>query len=79
MNIYESEFFCICPNNNIRVKYQLEIKTNKTIPVEEIIHEVQNIHRGFHEKIADQLFCRFGGEQKLSADHHSVKITTIRT
>lgn len=78
MNIYKSEFFCICPNNNIRVKYHISIETDKTILVEKIVDEINSIHNGFHEDIADYLFNRFGGKQILSADHHSVKITTIR-
>ena len=78
MNIYESEFFCTCPNNNIRVKYHISIETDKTISVEQIVYEIHNIHSGFHEDIADHLFSRFGGKQTLSADHHSVKIKTIR-
>lgn len=78
MNSYSTEFFSICPTNSVRIKYCLVIQTNKIIMVEDIIDEVTLHHRGYHEAIADQLHRTFGGRQVLVAEHHGVKIETVR-
>jgi hypothetical protein len=78
MNTYRTEFFAVCPVNEVRVKYHLTIKTDSVIRVESIIDEVTLHHRGFHEEIADQLYRAFGGEQLLIAEHHGVGIETHR-
>ena len=78
MNTYETEFFCRCPKNNIRIKYLLTIQTSEKIMVEAIIEAVDMLMKGFHEDIADELYEKFGGLQTLAADHHGVKITTHR-
>jgi class 3 adenylate cyclase len=78
MNTYEVEFFSMCPNNGIRIKYQLKIQTEKTIMVEDIVDATYLFDRCFHEEAADQLYREFGGIQTLVADHHGVRITTHR-
>jgi hypothetical protein len=78
MNCYSTEFFSFCPSNNVRIKYSLLIETDQTIMVEDIIDEVTLHDRGYHEAIADQLHHTFGGRQTLVADHHGVKIETVR-
>jgi hypothetical protein len=78
MNIYRTEFFSKCPVNGIRVKYNLEIKTDKTIYVEAIIVALNNLNHKSHEQIADYLHQQFGGLQNIHADHHSVAIETVR-
>lgn len=78
MNTYKVEFFCVCPINNIRVKYHLEIITEETIPVEHILDQFKRYDSGFHELIADELHEKFGGKQTLVADHHGVTIETTR-
>jgi hypothetical protein len=79
VNTYRTEFFCLCPVNQVRIKYALAIKTPNMVPVEEILAVVESQHEGYHEDIADELLKRFGGEQTLTADHHGVQITTERT
>lgn len=78
LNIYTTEFFAVCPVNEVRVKYTLKIETTEVIKVEQIIDEVTLQHRGFHEEIADQLHRVFGGRQTLKAHHHGVEIETLR-
>ncbi len=78
MNIYRTEFFCVCPNNGVRIKYALEIRTQDVLPVEQLIAALETYESGFHEEIADQLRERFGGHQTLIADHHGVQIETQR-
>ena len=79
MNIYETSFYCKCPINKVRILYDLKIKTEKIISVEELLEHINHWYQdGFHELIADHLAENFNGTQTLEANHHSVKITTIR-
>jgi hypothetical protein len=78
MNIYETEFFCRCPQNGIRIKYHLTIQHPEKIMVESIIKSIESFADGFHEDIADKVHKEFGGLQTLVADHHGVRITTHR-
>lgn len=78
MNAYTTKFFACCPNNQVRVEYLLRIETRETLSVEDIIAGVQLHDEGYHEEIADALLKRFGGVQKLTADHHGVVIETTR-
>lgn len=79
MNAYSTTFFAVCPNNQVRIEYRIRIETYETLSVESILTAVEEIEEGYHEEIADQLFERFGGVQKLIADHHGVTIETVRT
>lgn len=78
MHAYITEFFANCPNNGIRIKYRLRIETHEIIPVEQITAKVEALSEGFHEELADELLCVFGGVQTLVADHHGVTIETTR-
>lgn len=79
MNAYITEFFALCPNNSIRIKYRLRIETTEILPVEDISVTVEHMGEGYHEELADRLHLRFGGRQVLTADHHSVTIETTRS
>ncbi len=79
MNTYTTEFFATCPENGIRIKYELEIKTDKAVPVENIIEVVGRMKSGYHERIAEDLRAAFGGLQTLLAEHHGVRIKTHRS
>lgn len=79
MNAYTTDFFAICPNNGIRIRYRLRIETESVIPVETIVAVVGGLSEGFHEPFADLLHATFGGMQTLVADHHGVTIETTRT
>lgn len=78
MNKYTTNFFAVCPNNGIRIAYELTITTGCVLRAEDILAEVGEIKTGFHESIADQLIEAMGGSQVLKADHHGVRIETIR-
>lgn len=78
VNIYRTEFFARCPNNGVRIKYRLEIRTTAVIQVERVVSKVEALTEGFHEELADSLHAAFGGSQTLVADHHSVEIQTER-
>ena len=38
----------------------------------------QDLPKPYHENIADMLFEKFGGSQRLRAFHHGVEIETVR-
>lgn len=78
MNTYRLSFYALCPNNNVRIHYRLQISTVHRFMVEDLIDAVTLIDRGFHEDIADQLHREFGGAQVLIAQHHGVEIETRR-
>ena len=78
MNIYTTGFFAKCPVNGARITYSLTIHTGIVIKAEDITDFIDGIGEGLHEDIADSLLDRFGGSQRLKADHHGVHIETIR-
>ena len=78
MNTYQTKFFATCPNNGIRISYDLSIHTTDVLPVEQIVAAVHGLGDKFHETLADELHEKFGGDQVLIADHHGVWITTHR-
>lgn len=78
MNIYTIDFSARCPVNKLGIKYTLEIQTGAVLMAEDLRAHVDGIGQGLHEAIADQLCERFGGSQRLEAEHHGVHIKTIR-
>lgn len=78
MNKYKVTFIALCPVNNKKITYNLEIKSNAMIRVEDLLAFVWQVDKGFHEEIADSLIERFGGQQILRAYHHGVFIETER-
>jgi hypothetical protein len=78
LNKYKLTFTALCPVNNKKITYNLEIKSNAMIRVEDLLAFVWQVDQGFHEAIADSLIERFGGQQILRAYHHGVFIDTER-
>jgi len=80
VNNYKIEFFCLCPKNGIRIKYELVITvcSNTVIQVEDLLQEVSNFKSFYHEDLANVLYAKFGGKQTLTADHHGVTLQTTR-
>lgn len=78
MNIYTIHFSARCPVNGRGIRYTLEIQTGAALMAEELRAHVDAIGEGLHEDIADQLCAKFGGSQRLEAEHHGVHIKTIR-
>jgi len=80
MNTYKTKFFSVCPVNKARIEYHLTIVTGEVIGEEELLEVLGTIYaEGFHEPMADDLHKRFGGIQTLTAHHHGVEITTVRS
>lgn len=78
MNTYRSSFHARCPANGARIHYHWTLTTDARPRVEAINDALENIKRGFHEEIADDLHRAFGGLQTLVAEHHGVTIETRR-
>jgi hypothetical protein len=80
MNCYRLSFVANSPDDvDDPIVYQLEIKTDETIRVEHIKTATSLIKKGYHENIADELFERFGGVQRIVASHQGVEIETLRS
>lgn len=78
LNIYRHTFIAECPADGDQIVYRLEIRTQSMVHVEHIRTATALIKRGYHEAIADQLYERFGGEQRITATHQGVEIETLR-
>jgi hypothetical protein len=78
MNRYKIKFMSICPVNEDRIEYSLEINSCETIMAETILNAVEGFKKGFHEEFADVLHAKFGGKQFMSAVHGGVLIETER-
>jgi len=78
MNTYRHTFVATCPSDGESIVYRLEIKVPEVIMVEHIRTATALIKKGYHEKIADELHERFGGEQRIVATHQGVEIETLR-
>lgn len=78
MNIYKKTFVVKCPSDNDMIIYNLEIHKTEMVRVEHINTATSLIDEGYQENIADALFERFGGYQKITAVHQDVEITTER-
>ena len=77
-NTYTHRFKARCPNNGQTINFALEIETEETLMVEDILLACSNLNE-LHEKIADNLLREFGGKQTLTAHHHGVDIKTVRS
>lgn len=78
LNIYRRQFVSICPADGDSIIYTLEIRSRAMVRVEHINVALALESKAFHEEIADRLFARFGGEQRMTAVHQGVEIETQR-
>lgn len=78
INIYSHTFAAACPSDGETIIYHLEIRSASMIHVEHIRTSVALIKSGYHERIADELIERFGGDQTIKAIHQGVEIETVR-
>lgn len=78
MNIYRHTFTSVCPSDGDTIIYSLEIRSLKVVMVEHIKTATALIKSGYHERIADELADRLGGDQTIVATHQGVQIETVR-
>lgn len=80
MNIYKTNFSCLCAKNSDTIQYSLEIVSERMIFVEDIesaLSEYKN-HSVYHEPMADKLYRKLGGKQIMIANHGGIVIETRR-
>lgn len=78
MNIYRFTFWARCPVNGSAIKYQAEVRTQGVVMAEDLLSFGDECKAGLHEEFADRMLARFGGFQRLTANHDGVEIETIR-
>lgn len=78
MNIYRFTFWAKCPVNDAPIKYGAEVRTAGVVMAEALRAFGDECRQGLHEDFADRMLERFGGFQRLTANHHGVEIETIR-
>lgn len=78
MNIYRHTFTAKCPSDGDTIIYNLEIRSLAVVMVEHIRTATALIKSGYHERIADELAERLGGDQTIKAVHQGVEIETLR-
>lgn len=78
MNRYDYQFAATCPADGATIIYHLTIKTKAVVMAEDIVAACRFEAPVFHEALADTLFDKLGGKQKVRAVHQSVRITTVR-
>ncbi len=78
MNIYRHTFTATCPSDGDTIIYSLEIRSLAVVMVEHIRTATVLIKSGYHERIADELAERLGGDQTIKAVHQGVEIETVR-
>ncbi|NQD29638.1 hypothetical protein [Pseudomonas aeruginosa] len=77
-NTYRHTFAAECPADGEQIIYRLEIRSPTMVRVEHIRTATALIKTGYHERIADELHERFGGEQRIVATHQGVEVETVR-
>lgn len=78
MNIYRHAFFVTCPVDGALIRYDLRVKSRRTIMAEDIERHCSASEPTFHEDMADKLCASLGGRQTLVATHGGVTIKTRR-
>ena len=78
MNIYQYQFSVICPNDNEKIVFDLNIESKKTIFVEHIKEFLAPRTVAFQEDLAEELYRKFAGRQTIKAIHQGILVTTIR-
>ena len=78
MNVYRFNFDASCPVNGDRIHYATELHLPRPVPVEQLLAYTAGIGSGLHEDIADGMAQKFGGQQRITANHGGVEIETFR-
>lgn len=78
MNSYSYSFPVICPNDGENIIFNLTLETYDTIYVEDLKSFLDLHKTSYQEKLADALYLKFGGSQKIEAYHQGILITTSR-
>jgi hypothetical protein len=79
MNTYELTHRAKCPNGKLVDSYQITIRSQVTIMVEDILSALNNAPAEiYQEDLATMLRSRLGAEITVEGSHHGVHITSHR-
>ena len=79
MNTYETTHRALCPNGNLMDTYQITIRSQATIMVEDILRALNEAPaRIYQEDLATLLRSKLGAEITVEGWHHGIKITSTR-
>lgn len=79
MNTYTTTHRAACPNGDLMDTYQITIRSESTIMVEDIISTLKNAPNPiFQEALADHLRNVLGAEIIVSGTHHGIEIESYR-
>lgn len=79
MNVYRLNFKARCPVDGAEIEYAWMLQTGYSVMAEELRRIADGFGTELHERIADALYDRFGGQQTLKAVHAgAVSIETLR-
>jgi len=79
MNTYEITHVARCPNGDLMDNYQITIRSQATIMVEDILRTLNEAPaRIYQEDMATLLRSKLGGIITVVGWHHGIKITSTR-
>jgi hypothetical protein len=79
MNIYQTTHRAACPNGNLMDSYQVTIRSQETIMVEDIIKTLNDAPKEiYQEDLATLLRAKLGAEVIVVGSHHGIQITSTR-
>lgn len=79
MNIYQTTHKACCPNGDLSDTYEVTIKSQSTIMVEDILAALKSCpEKIYQEDFATYLRSKLGAEITVTGWHHGIFVTTIR-
>ena len=79
MNTYSTSASFACPNNGDIDRYDIEIRSAKTIQVETILRVLSEVPaKIYQEDLASFLCSKLGAEVKVSGWHQGIFIMSVR-
>ena len=79
MNTYQTTHRAKCPNGDLMDAYQITIRSQATIMVEDILRTLNEAPtKIYQEDLATMLRAKLGAEITVTGWHHGIHITSIR-
>ena len=79
MNTYKTTHRASCPNGDLMDTYEITIRSQSTIMVEDIIRTLQEAPKSiYQEDLATLLRAKLGAEVTVEGWHHGIHISSLR-
>ena len=79
MNTYQTTHRAACPNGDLMDTYQITIRSQATIMVEDILRTLNEAPgKIYQEDLATLLRAKLGAEVTVEGSHHGIFITSNR-